>query len=68
MMVLFFVYLFIEWIYGLLWLECYNGILLMEILGEVVVGKSIGDVMKFMVDLVVKFLVGVGYLWIGLLY
>lgn len=40
----------------------------MEILGEVVVGKSIGDVMKFMVDLVVKFLAGVGYLWIGLLY
>lgn len=40
----------------------------MEILGEAAVGKSIGDVMKFMADLVVKFLVGVGYLWIGLLY
>lgn len=67
-MVSFFVYSFIEWIYGLSRLERYNGISLMEILGEAAVGKSIGDVMKFMVDLVVKFSVGVGYLWIGLSY
>lgn len=40
----------------------------MEILGEAAVGKSTGDAMKFMADLVAKLPAGVGYSWTGLSY
>ena len=40
----------------------------MEILGEAAAGKSTGDAMKFMADLVAKLPAGVGYSWTGLSY
>ncbi|MFO6425856.1 efflux RND transporter permease subunit [Escherichia coli] len=43
-----------EWTYGSPRLERYNGIPSMEILGEAAAGKSTGDAMKFMADLVAK--------------
>ncbi|MBF2873461.1 efflux RND transporter permease subunit, partial [Escherichia coli] len=49
-------------------LERYNGIPSMEILGEAAAGKSTGDAMKFMADLVAKLPAGVGYSWTGLSY
>ncbi|MFO6483803.1 efflux RND transporter permease subunit [Escherichia coli] len=39
-----------------------------EILGEAAAGKSTGDAMKFMADLVAKLPAGVGYSWTGLSY
>ena len=57
-----------EWTYGSPRLERYNGIPSMEILGEAAAGKSTGDAMKFMADLVAKLPAGVGYSWTGLSY
>lgn len=53
MMVLFLVFVILCWEIGLLWLECYNGYLVVEIVGEVVLGISIGIVMDMMEKLVV---------------
>lgn len=50
-----------EWTYGSPRLERYNGIPSMEILGEAAAGKSTGDAMKFMAELVAKLPAGVGY-------
>ena len=57
-----------EWTYGSPRLERYNGTPSMEILGEAAAGKSTGDAMKFMADLVAKLPAGVGYSWTGLSY
>ncbi|HBN6357403.1 TPA: multidrug efflux pump RND permease MdtF [Escherichia coli] len=57
-----------EWTYGSPRLERYNGIPSMEILGEAAAGKSTGDAMKFMADLVAELPAGVGYSWTGLSY
>ncbi|MDK6210278.1 efflux RND transporter permease subunit, partial [Klebsiella aerogenes] len=57
-----------HWVYGSPRLERYNGIPSMEILGEAAAGKSTGDAMKFMADLVAKLPAGVGYSWTGLSY
>ncbi|ETD60056.1 efflux RND transporter permease subunit, partial [Escherichia coli] len=52
-----------HWVYGSPRLERYNGIPSMEILGEAAAGKSTGDAMKFMAELVAKLPAGVGYSW-----
>lgn len=44
---------------------CYNGYLLFMINGLVVVGYSSGEVMSVIEWIVVKLLVGIGYVWLG---
>lgn len=51
-MVLFNVFVIGKWEYGLLKLECYNGVLVMEIFGELVFGLSFGDVMVVVEEIV----------------
>ncbi|MEG2042589.1 MAG: efflux RND transporter permease subunit, partial [Hafnia sp.] len=49
-------------------LERYNGLPSMEILGEPTLGKSTGDAMQMMEQLVAKLPAGIGYDWTGMSY
>ncbi|MDN6229036.1 MAG: efflux RND transporter permease subunit, partial [Enterobacterales bacterium] len=56
------------WIKGSPRLERYNGLPSMEILGEAAPGKSTGDAMQMMEQLVTKLPSGIGYDWTGMSY
>lgn len=56
------------WISGSPRLERYNGLPSMEILGEPTLGKSTGDAMQMMEQLVAKLPAGIGYDWTGMSY
>ncbi|MEZ2696888.1 efflux RND transporter permease subunit, partial [Hafnia alvei] len=57
-----------SWIKGSPRLERYNGLPSMEILGEAAPGKSTGDAMQMMEQLVTKLPSGIGYDWTGMSY
>lgn len=57
-----------SWISGSPRLERYNGLPSMEILGEPTLGKSTGDAMQMMEQLVAKLPAGIGYDWTGMSY
>ena len=57
-----------HWEYGSPRLERYNGLPSMEILGEAAPGKSTGDAMAMMEQLVSKLPSGIGYDWTGMSY
>lgn len=57
-----------EWTFGSPRLERYNGSPSMEILGEAAPGKSTGDAMAFMINLIEKLPAGFGYEWTGMSY
>ena len=56
------------WTYGSPRLERYNGLPSMEIQGEASAGKSTGEAMTLMEDLVGKLPAGIGYDWTGMSY
>ncbi|MBK5143123.1 efflux RND transporter permease subunit [Budviciaceae bacterium BWR-B9] len=56
------------WTYGSPRLERYNGLPSMEIQGEASEGKSTGEAMTLMEDLVGKLPSGIGYDWTGMSY
>jgi multidrug efflux pump len=55
-----------HWTYGSPRLERYGGVSSMEILGSPAPGKSTGDAMAAMAEMVAKLPAGVGYQWTGL--
>ena len=57
-----------KWEYGSPRLERYNGLPSMEILGEAAPGKSTGEAMALMEELVTKLPTGIGYDWTGMSY
>ncbi|MCW3478082.1 efflux RND transporter permease subunit [Neisseriaceae bacterium JH1-16] len=57
-----------HWTYGSPKLERYNGVSSVEILGAPAPGKSTGQAMKAMEDMVAKLPAGIGYEWTGLSY
>ncbi|HBM17441.1 MAG TPA: hydrophobe/amphiphile efflux-1 family RND transporter [Lentisphaeria bacterium] len=57
-----------KWTYGSPRLERYNGFPSVEIMGEAAIGKTSGDAMKVMEQLVSKLPFGIGYEWTGLSY
>jgi len=57
-----------RWEYGSPRLERYNGLPSMEILGQAAPGKSTGEAMNLMEDLVSKLPTGIGYDWTGMSY
>ncbi|MEG1438355.1 MAG: efflux RND transporter permease subunit [Hafnia sp.] len=57
-----------KWEYGSPRLERYNGLPSMEILGEAAPGKSTGEAMNLMEELVTKLPTGIGYDWTGMSY
>ncbi|GAA5786243.1 efflux RND transporter permease subunit [Chitiniphilus shinanonensis] len=57
-----------HWSYGSPRLERYNGLSAMEIMGQPAPGKSTGDAMKAIEDIVAKLPPGVGIEWTGLSY
>ncbi|NDL65031.1 efflux RND transporter permease subunit [Acerihabitans arboris] len=57
-----------HWQYGSPRLERYNGLPSMEIQGEAAPGKSTGEAMALMEELVAKLPAGVGYDWTGMSY
>jgi multidrug efflux pump subunit AcrB len=57
-----------RWIYGSPRLERYNGAPAMNIQGEPAPGRSSGDAMKAMEELVAKLPAGIAYQWTGLSY
>jgi multidrug efflux pump len=57
-----------RWTYGSPKLERYNGVSSVEILGAPAPGKSTGQAMKAMEDMVAKLPAGIGYEWTGLSY
>ncbi|TJZ64499.1 efflux RND transporter permease subunit [Chitiniphilus eburneus] len=57
-----------HWTYGSPRLERYNGLPAMEIMGQPAPGKSTGDAMKAIEDIVAKLPPGVGIEWTGLSY
>jgi len=57
-----------RWTYGSPKLERYNGISSVEILGSPAPGKSTGQAMKAMEDMIAKLPPGIGYEWTGLSY
>ncbi len=58
----------LRWVYGSPRLERFNGLPSMEILGEAAPGKSTGDAMLLMEQLVSKLPAGIGYDWTGMSY
>ncbi|HAT1681259.1 TPA: efflux RND transporter permease subunit [Klebsiella oxytoca] len=57
-----------RWEYGSPRLERYNGLPSMEILGQATPGKSTGEAMNLMEELVGKLPAGIGYDWTGMSY
>ncbi|MDN0082282.1 efflux RND transporter permease subunit [Crenobacter sp. SG2305] len=57
-----------RWTYGSPKLERYNGISSVEILGSPAPGKSTGQAMRAMEDMIAKLPPGIGYEWTGLSY
>ncbi len=57
-----------HWIYGSPKLERYNGISSVEILGAPAPGKSTGDAMTEVENMIAKLPPGIGYEWTGLSY
>lgn len=57
-----------KWEYGSPRLERYNGLPSMEILGQAAPGKSTGEAMNLMQELVSKLPTGIGYDWTGMSY
>lgn len=57
-----------HWQYGSPRLERYNGLPSMEIQGEAAPGKSTGEAMALMEELVAKLPAGIGYDWTGMSY
>lgn len=63
-MVLLLVIVVLYWMVGLVMLNCYNGYLLFDISGCVVIGMSLGVVMVEMEWFVGVLLVGIGFDWV----
>ncbi|GGP24135.1 efflux RND transporter permease subunit [Silvimonas iriomotensis] len=57
-----------HWEYGSPKLERYNGVSSVELLGSPAPGKSTGQAMKAMEDMIAKLPPGIGYEWTGLSY
>ncbi|MFH1034462.1 MAG: efflux RND transporter permease subunit [Pseudomonadota bacterium] len=57
-----------QWSYGSPRLERYNGLPSVEVLGQPAPGKSSGEAMRVVEDIVAKLPPGVGYQWTGLSY